>query len=202
MSRVSNASLILLIVLLDSCLSFPPKNKSDELVDCVIKNDFEKLKDLVNKGYPLNERDSYTGRTALHFAANRGNYAMVEFLLKSGADVTIQGNSGKTPLMSAFYKARRDNDEVIALLLAHGADKTINIPDSDGHTPLMWASKSFSPRVVKLLIDHGADVNYGDHRSWLFFHVDPRPLSWAIMYNKDGSRDEVIAILKAAGAHE
>jgi hypothetical protein len=38
------------------------------------------------------------GGTPLHWAAERGNRAMVELLLTSGADVSAKNNKGQTPL--------------------------------------------------------------------------------------------------------
>ncbi|KAH8997604.1 hypothetical protein EDB92DRAFT_1449369 [Lactarius akahatsu] len=42
-----------------------------------------------NEGTDINVRDEY-GYTALHLAADRGNVAVVEFLLKQGADKTLK----------------------------------------------------------------------------------------------------------------
>jgi len=55
----------------------------------------------------------------LHIAAQRGNRRAVELLLKAGLDVNAQGDMGHTAL---HYATAAD---VIALLLAHGASRTI-----------------------------------------------------------------------------
>jgi ankyrin repeat protein len=43
---------------------------------------------------------------------------------------------------------------IVALLLAHGAD--INIRSSDGRSPLMWAAFRNNVKMAEFLLDSGA----------------------------------------------
>jgi ankyrin repeat protein len=57
-----------------------------------------------------------------------------------------------------FYRLIRNDDSAgLKTLLSQGAD--VNLKDSHGATPLMYAAASGSPDVMKLLIGAGADVN-------------------------------------------
>lgn len=41
--------------------------------------------------------------TALHWASDRGNLELVDFLVRAGANVNIQDYSGQTPLHYGYY---------------------------------------------------------------------------------------------------
>ena len=68
--------------------------------------------------------------TCLHIAARRRNRRAVELLIKAGADVNDQGDMGSTALHYAEYAKAED---VVALLLAHGASRSIR--DEFGKLP-------------------------------------------------------------------
>ena len=72
----------------------------------------------------------------LSLAATNGNAAMMELLLKAGANANAAQSEGETALMTA---ARTGVPAAVKTLLAHGAD--INAKESwRGQTALMWAA--------------------------------------------------------------
>jgi cytohesin len=97
------------------------------------------------------------GDTSLHQAVNRndhtGDKALIELLLKHGADVnaTSVGWEGWTPFHVACRYSAQD---IVELLLAHGAD--VNAKTDKGITPLSLAKESGRQQIVELLRKRGA----------------------------------------------
>jgi ankyrin repeat protein len=108
---------------------------------------------LLHAGANATARNRY-GATPLSEAVTAGSTAMVEALLKAGADAkTLTTEDGETVLMTA---ARAGNSGVVRVLLERGAD--VNARERyKGQTALMWAAAERHPEVVKLLLDGGAD---------------------------------------------
>jgi ankyrin repeat protein len=106
---------------------------------------------------PPSAADAAAGmRTPLMWAASQNDVRMVRLLLDRGADPnqsTFFGN----PLSHACWN---DSFEAAELLIARGAD--VNARDAlADFTPLHWAAGTESPRprLVRLLLDQGADPN-------------------------------------------
>jgi uncharacterized protein len=100
------------------------------------------------------------GITPLQIAALNGNAAMIEKLVKAGADPnTPLTKEGDTALMMA---ARNGKPEAIKVLLDSGA--SVNAKETwGGTTALMWAVSEGHLPAVKTLIERGADVNARSH---------------------------------------
>lgn len=96
------------------------------------------------------------GATPLQLAALNGNDAMLEKLVKAGADPNVALTQyGDTALMMA---SRSGNVDAIRVLLDAGAQ--VNAKETwGGTTALMWAASERHSGAVKLLVDRGADVN-------------------------------------------
>jgi ankyrin repeat protein len=88
----------------------------------------------------------------LYNAIRRDDWAAVQTLLGSGANVNLIDSRGRTPLM---YAAAVGSETMMRRLIEAGAD--VNVRTNFGATALMWCSNSLVR--VKLLVDHGADVN-------------------------------------------
>lgn len=86
------------------------------------------------------------GETALHQAALRGSLAVVQCLLKHGADPDLPNHSGEAAL---HYALRGQREDVVALLLKEGAD--VNQATAAGKTPLLLAEESRSESLVTML---------------------------------------------------
>jgi ankyrin repeat protein len=98
---------------------------------------------------------SNVGLTALHFAIEYNNAAVVRALLSRGADPNAPTRTGKTPLHYAAL-VREGVDNIIALLDA-GAD--IDEESDDGMTALMLAAREAHAAAVELLLERGAAVD-------------------------------------------
>ena len=79
--------------------------------------------------------------------------AVVQLLIKKGADVNARNYKGQTILMRA---AEYSSPQIVKILIEAGADVNAH---NDGRTALMIAARRHSPEMVKILIEAGADVN-------------------------------------------
>lgn len=100
------------------------------------------------------EPSAPAGRTALHLAADAGHKAMVELLLKGGANVNARDRIGRTPLFDAVDRGYL---AVAQVLLANGADA--NAASNMKTTPLHQAVSSGSKALIDLLLANQADLN-------------------------------------------
>lgn len=87
------------------------------IVQCAIVNSFDKAKILIEAGAKV-DFDDLTGRTALHWAADNGNVAMCDLLLKHGANANAYTRAGQPVLVMPIL---RQNDEIKKLLYHYGA---------------------------------------------------------------------------------
>jgi palmitoyltransferase len=80
----------------------------------------------------------------------------VAYLLAKGQDVDTRDSNGMTALMWAAYRVF--GPDPARLLLTF--DARVNLKDSvHGNSALHWAASSGNHAVVKLLMDHGADLD-------------------------------------------
>jgi len=112
------------------------------------------------------------GKTLLHAAVKTSNLALIDKLLKLGADVNARDDRGTTPLLHALEKGTFDSTdvfhfEVIEKLVKAGADLNSRMVNFGTALHLASDSKKLtsaedlprSSKIVELLLKHGADVN-------------------------------------------
>ncbi len=125
-------------------------------------------------------------QSALSNAAAAGNLELTEMLLKAKAKPELPGLS----LQPMMYAAFAGNGDLIRLLVRYGADVNYAAKET-GQSALTSAITAGKPDMVALLIELKANVNQktpdGD-----------TPLKMA----KNGDQDDVVAMLKAAGAKQ
>ena len=101
--------------------------------------------------------DGCKGFTPLHLASSNGHQAIVEALIKAGADKDAKNNSGCTPL---HWASRNGQPAVEDFLIKAGADKEAK--DKCGCTPLHKASAYDHEAVVNILINAGVNKEAKD----------------------------------------
>ena len=87
------------------------------------------------------------GRSALHLAAQKGNIAVVKWLIKAKAEVDAQTKTGWTPLMIA---AQKGHGGIVQVLTEESADVKKSL--KDGRTVLHIAAEENYVDVVNKLI--------------------------------------------------
>jgi ankyrin repeat protein len=135
-------------------------------------DDLELVRALIKAGANVTLKNQF-GTSALTEAAIIGSAPIVDALLKAGADPNTRNPEGETPLMAV---ARTGNVEAARRLLEARAD--VNAKENwGGQSALMWAAAQGQPQMVKLLAEHGGDVNArGVIRQWERKVItEPRP---------------------------
>lgn len=153
-----------------------------DLVQAVHDGNEDRIRTLVSeaKKSDLNKRGPNKG-TALMVASSAGNIPVARMLIEAGADLDLQDSDDQTALMFAICGQQ---DAVVDLLLDAGARA-----DIENWLAFDFAVRFGTPRMVKRLIELGADVNRRDGD-------DAPPLLEAV---NRGSRD-LVEMLIAAGA--
>jgi ankyrin repeat protein len=121
----------------------------------------ETIKYLVDQ--PGNNVDKLThdGRTYLHWAANRGNAEVVEYLLNKGAKVNIMDSHGTTPLLFAAASGQ-PNTKIYDLLLAHGDNLKKNVNQDGANALLLAVANDKELTLTNYFISKGLDLNSVD----------------------------------------
>lgn len=96
----------------------------------------------------------------------QAKFAWLDYLLEQGADPSIPGRDGQTPLarlienndLSHFEEA--EMELILDRFLTHGAD--VDAVDDNGLTPLHEAAKRNDVASMKYLLDHAALINCKD----------------------------------------
>lgn len=106
------------------------------------------------------------GSTMIMLAADLGNMAITQYLVKAGADVKRQDYSGKTVLHFAALNGR---ENIVQLLIKQGVD--LNIQDDRGNTALMLTVENLQHAVLKLLLDTGASMEVTNRDGFTAIHL-------------------------------
>ena len=137
----------------------PSQLKQDQFAPCLItaiqKKDLDLLQRLLDCGADISKRDTETDLSSLGFAVHRREEAMVECLLKSGADVNVLEADGST----ALHRASKNGSAGIVKLLLDSGANTQMLERRDGRSPLYLACFHDRLEVVRLLLQEGANPN-------------------------------------------
>ena len=115
--------------------------------------DLETVRKLVGGDRALVNAFAADGFYPLGLAAFFGHRAIVEFLLKNGADVATAARNAQKVTALHGAVARRDV-EIVKMLLEAGADP--NARQERGFVPLHDAAANGNAALVELLLKHGA----------------------------------------------
>jgi ankyrin repeat protein len=176
---------------------------------------------LLDHGAKVNAAETFDHQTALMWAANERQGAMVRLLISRGADVNVRSrvhdndprvtaeprvrydpSGGMTPLM---FAAREGCLDCAKALVEAGA--RLNDYDPDNITPLILATLNAHFDTAKYLVNAGADVNRWDFwgRTPLWATVDFNTLPRGGRPDRPSTDDttpiELVDLLLAKGAN-
>ncbi|NWR71587.1 INVS protein, partial [Centropus unirufus] len=168
------------------------KDKEDQfgrtpLMYCVLADRLDCAEALLKAGADVNRADR-SRRTALHLAAQKGNYRFMKLLLARRGNWMQKDLEEMTPL---HLTTRHKSPKCLALLLKHMAPGEVDTQDKNKQTALHWSAYYNNPEHVKLLIKHDSNIGIPDIEGKI-------PLHWAAN-NKDPSAIHTVkCILEAA----
>jgi ankyrin repeat protein len=171
---------------------------------------------LLARGADVGIRDYGDNAYALHFAAEAADFEIVEMLVAAGSDIVGEGDDHQLGVLGWATCFRQVREDVAAYLLRHGAKinlwSAIALDRADDvrsmvardppllsarmsrnehhRTPLHHAAATNRPRIVRLLLDLGADANASDTTGAM-------PLTTASQEHGDPG---IVSMLLAAGA--
>lgn len=130
----------------------------DDLVRAARNGTVEVARLVLEHGLDVNAvgDDVSTRDLPLFGAAEKGNRAMVEFLLERGADPLAANGAGTTALMGA---AKAGDPELVRRFLELGVDVNARGDGLTAMPALLFAAKAGNPETVRLLLDAGADAS-------------------------------------------
>jgi len=167
-----------------------------ELISHLLDGDVEKVRQLLKQHtyFLMPDYDFSSRGTLLHFAASCDNVAMVEMLVNEfEMDINIpEKGLGYGPISAA---ASEKANKAARWLLERGAIVNTITDGMPECYPLVTAIISGNLELVRLLVEHGANIN----AYWGCPDDGPRtPLTWAMMYH----RLEIVDYLRSKGGLE
>ena len=130
----------------------------EQFVSAVEKRDGNKATELLASHPTIVDTKDAKGDTGLIVAIRDSDNDWAAFLLNKGADPNAHGANGDTPLIAA---AKVGFDEAVGWLIGLRAD--VNETNKAGETPLIVAVQQRNTRMVKALLEAGADPDRTDN---------------------------------------
>ena len=148
-------------------MQYPGSCRMDDFCEACSKGNLDKVKTYIKNGYDVNKSNEGYGITPLMYAASKGRFGVVKYLIDHGADVHKKSWPWyeRTAL---HYAIESGNLEVVEALLSKGAE--IDVEDGGRCTPLMLTAERGHHDILVYLIDHGADVEKKDRRNRTALH--------------------------------
>lgn len=109
------------------------------------------------------------GRTSLHKAVFKKDPALIQSLIKEGADINKKDHKGYTPLAYAMMGKKR---EIFIFFLNNGGD--VNCKDHFGLSLLGLAIERGQLEFVEILLKNGADTENCDSNGTSALHLARR----------------------------
>ncbi len=134
------------------------KNSPDynSLIKLIIEGDTEALEDIskVQSSFPKG-KDDFLGRDWITNIIDCGTHEVLVWALSKNVNLHFRDDEGRTPLHAAIDREDQGS-QFVETLIKNGAD--IDAHGINDWTPLHQAAIREQIEIMKLLIDHGANV--------------------------------------------
>lgn len=134
MKTVTTAMLVVTLLTVAGCgkqENSAKEKPSVGLHEAAAQGNLEAIRQHIEAGSDLNEKEPSRGSSPLITAAAFGETEAARALIEAGADVNFKNNERSTPLITAAFLCRT---EIVKVLLENGADK--NARNNAGSTAL------------------------------------------------------------------
>ena len=176
-SQRGYVDIIQLILNYDADVDALDNDGSTPLHLAISEASLEAVQLLLKHGSNINIRN-YMGQTALHRASQRGHLDIIQLILHHGADVDTVDNDGSTPLHLAIPEVGLESFDV-SLGSSEGSSE-----GSPGSSDVNLIANAFdfgaseiaeaSLEAVRLLLEHGANVDLPNHMGQTVLHIASR----------------------------
>ncbi len=157
---------------------------ADDIVAAARDNDLHAVRHFLAADSTCIADVDAAGYTALHWAAIRAHWMVVDHLLDAGAPVDVVGADGGSPL---HWACHHDRPDVVARMLDAGADA--GLANRWARTPLHVVARRGCVETARLLLARGADPAVATNEGWTPLHVAYK-----------SGQDALVSVLLAAGA--
>jgi ankyrin repeat protein len=158
-AEVGNADILKLLLKAGADADSPNPDGQTALLAVARTGNVEAARVLLEFGATVDAREKWGGQTALMWASARRHPEMMALLISGGADVNARG-------IARNYQRH---------VTAEGRPKNL---DSGGFTPLLYAARENCIGCVKVLLDHGADIDLPDPDGVTPLHVAIMNANW------------------------
>ena len=132
----------------------------------------------------------------VYYDRKPASMAITQALIKQGVSSNIPCNTGMSPIGMVVGSRKVNENEVeelLDLLVMYGADpsavyKNKKFPLRENVAPLFKALKTFTPKILKALVAHKADINARDKWGGTVLHTHLRNL--LLMHKSIESRED------------
>lgn len=148
--------LMILILIFSIGVSGCAGKQNLSLYQAVYNNDGVKASKLIAKGLDPDIVVNDDGLRPVILAAYNGNNAILDMLLKAGADPDASMKNGSCAI---HFAAGKKDTALLETLIQYHAD--VNIQNNAGVPPLYIAAKENNIKAIELLLDAGANASIG-----------------------------------------